>query len=797
LKKYLWTSLAFVAILLGSCGKDDPSGEIPVNPEKPNEVTKDVIVATFDNDDCKWSAGDKIAVLAKGISESFDLKEGENTSTAKFEGKLPADAIGVAFPFTKNNLPDISSDGILSMELSNIIEDVAKCNLPVWAELEGKNVKLKHLTGIFSVSLKGVPTGYNSLTLKASKVVSGSFKADLTQDEIILSPTENNTTDINKLLSVKFETATDADNNRDILLPLPVGMYDKIQVFIGKNGETGELLLDLENEDIALGQVCKTDIVYGNSDTPANVSETLKTCLNGADSSGSPVQVNLTNSIVADENPIVIPGATSGKTSYIILNFQKAPETSEEIPLRIEQNGEEGAGEVSNKLTLIMPEKANVENMLIKAPASTVTLMGGTYSKLMAGTATNTLIIGDNTVVENLIVTSGNVRIQSGGKITGSITNETGGDINIILDGVTKEDALPDGFMPSVDMQIVEGWEYDIRQCLNADGEYEIESIEELRAIAQAPRDFFMGKTVKLTKDIDFMGADWYSMGGFYGTFDGQGNTIKNAVIKSSDGIISDLYEDRIGFFGSIGTWDGEPEPACVKNLTFESCQIVDDGYYNSSILAERVCSGSSVINCHSKNCKITINKDYCMVGGLVGTLNGFMIACTSDTKLVSTVKEVWSMEIGGLVRHNNSKGIMVGCAYNGNITTGEFELLKDEEGKEGTFYVGGLACLQWGPMYGCYFGGTISGGQHVGALCGQLNNQAIFSDCYYDGSYNYVGNYFSITEENIKVGNLGYKDKGAVDALNSGIASYNQTAAIPCEYRFVKGDTPKLELTE
>ena len=73
--------------------------------------------------------------------------------------------------------------------------------------------------------------------------MSGSFKADLTQDEIILSPTENNTTDINKLLSVKFETATDADNNRDILLPLPVGMYDKIQVFIGKNGETGELSL--------------------------------------------------------------------------------------------------------------------------------------------------------------------------------------------------------------------------------------------------------------------------------------------------------------------------------------------------------------------------------------------------------------------------------------------------------------------------------------------------------------------------------------------------------------------------
>lgn len=782
MKTYLWTSLAFVAILLGSCGKDDPSGEIPVKPEKPNEVTKDVIVATFDNDDCKWSAGDKIAVLAKGISESFDLKEGENTSTAKFEGKLPADAIGVAFPFTKNNLPEISSDGILSMELSNIIEDVAKCNLPVWAELDGKNAKLKHLTGIFFVSLKGVPTGYNSLTLKASKVVSGPFEADLTQDEIILSPTGNNTTDINKLLSVKFETATDADNNRDILLPLPVGMYDKIQVFIGKNGETGELLLDLENENIALGQVCKADIVYGNSDTPANVSETLKTCLNGADSSESPVQVNLTNRIVADENPIVIPGATSGKTSYIILNFQKAPETSEEIPLRIEQNGEEGADEVSNKLTLIMPEKANVENMLIKAPASTVTLMGGTYSKLMAGTATNTLIIGDNTIVENLIVTSGNVRIQSGGKITGSITNETGGDINIILDGVTKEDALPDGFMPSADMQIVEGWEYDIRQCLNVDGEYEIGSIEELRMIAQAPRDFFMGKTVKLTKDIDFMGAAWYSMG-VYGTFDGQGHTVKNAVIGGS-------------FFGDIGTWDGEPEPACVKNLILESCQIIDNGNTRSAMFAERVCLGSSVINCHSKNCKITINKDGCMVGGLVGTLNGFMIACTSDTEIVSTVKEVWSMEIGGLVRHNNSKGMMVGCAYTGNITTGEFELLKDEKGKEGTFYVGGLACLQWGPMYGCYFGGTISGGQHVGALCGQLNHSAILSDCYYNGSYNYVGNYFSITEENINVGNMSYK--GAVDVLNSGIASYNQTAAIPCEYRFVnKGDTPKLELAE
>lgn len=159
----------------------------------------------------------------------------------------------------------------------------------------------------------------------------------------------------------------------------------------------------------------------------------------------------------------------------------------------------------------------------------------------------------------------------------------------------------------------------------------------------------FNGYTIKLTADIDLNNAEWYpigqseNLGGkmneFYGTFDGDGHTIKNLKIKSHT-----LEEIRatstnftgygVGFFGWLS--------GAVKNVTFENVQVT--GYHNVGVVAgyfQKTGSSDVVENCTVKNCTVVAthqDDNFCgdKVGGVVG-MNGVSSGTIKNCKVENT----------------------------------------------------------------------------------------------------------------------------------------------------------------
>lgn len=97
----------------------------------------------------------------------------------------------------------------------------------------------------------------------------------------------------------------------------------------------------------------------------------------------------------------------------------------------------------------------------------------------------------------------------------------------------------------------------------------------------------FAGKTITLTDDVDLKNEEWTPIGvkdgnKFKGTFDGQGNSIKNMKIENGP--------DYAAFFGAV-------ENATVKDLTVEGSVSGS----NVAGIAGRVDGSSKLINCTNK----------------------------------------------------------------------------------------------------------------------------------------------------------------------------------------------------
>ena len=129
--------------------------------------------------------------------------------------------------------------------------------------------------------------------------------------------------------------------------------------------------------------------------------------------------------------------------------------------------------------------------------------------------------------------------------------------------------------------------------------EYYITTKEGLKAFAEAVNNgtSYQGKTIYLGADIDMAGEEWtpinptiasYPSKSFYGTFDGQGHTIRNLKAESRE-----VNYAAAGLFGCLS--------GTVKNLTLENITISSThyaggiaGYFSNSRITE-----AGIYNCH------------------------------------------------------------------------------------------------------------------------------------------------------------------------------------------------------
>ena len=216
-----------------------------------------------------------------------------------------------------------------------------------------------------------------------------------------------------------------------------------------------------------------------------------------------------------------------------------------------------------------------------------------------------------------------------------------------------------------------------------------------------------MNNLVLLDGPIDLLGAAWSPVGSsttpFSGTFDGNGNTIKNFTIDASAG--------NAGFFAYTGT------DSTIKNLHIENITMTGSSSQVGAIAGN---NNGKIYRCSSSG---TINGGT-SVGGLVGSNIGTVEECWSNATVTA------SLYSGGLVGSNGTNGaggatgLIKNCYARGVTTVNWGGGLVGSNNANGTVvnsYAAGLVRLN----------GTVSGGTFLQGLIG--NSGGSQTNSYFD----------------------------------------------------------------
>ena len=210
-----------------------------------------------------------------------------------------------------------------------------------------------------------------------------------------------------------------------------------------------------------------------------------------------------------------------------------------------------------------------------------------------------------------------------------------------------------------------------------------------------------LDKYISLMTDLDLSGVKLYPIGvigTFSGVFDGNNNTIQNAVLDYPG-------SDYIGLFDTVGI-GGQIRNLSVENITVTGRRNIGGlAAMNSGTLSHCCVAGS-------------VSSAYSSIGGLSGSNSGSIIACqTSGTVNSSGAGNC----IGGLIGGNS--GSLTDCYANSSVN-----------GTDQSNIIGGLAGYNSGTIIACHATGSVNGETFVGGLAGE-NFEGLITSCYATGS--------------------------------------------------------------
>lgn len=262
------------------------------------------------------------------------------------------------------------------------------------------------------------------------------------------------------------------------------------------------------------------------------------------------------------------------------------------------------------------------------------------------------------------------------------------------------------------------------------------------------------GKTVELTKDIDFGKSGFSTVPTFGGTFNGNGHTLSGIEIEvkgSHYGVFR--YVRQTGRISDLNV-SAEVKPGGSKNhiggIAGENSGVIERCSFDGIVEGENTVGGIAGNNTEYGrivSCTVSggINGEN-STGGIAGKNSGCISDCVNNAA-VNTVYEEKETDIsdletdkaaiiesyknkedtdkeetlfgntdtGGIVGY--SSGIVQGCVNNGEVGC-----------KHIGYNVGGIAGRQSGYMPGCRNYGTVRGRKDVGGIVGQAEPYMVLS---------------------------------------------------------------------
>ena len=261
----------------------------------------------------------------------------------------------------------------------------------------------------------------------------------------------------------------------------------------------------------------------------------------------------------------------------------------------------------------------------------------------------------------------------------------------------------------------------------------DIETVDDLLALAKATDAETLGKNYRLKADLDLKDTPFNGIGSaarpFTGMFDGQGHTISHVTVNAPEG-------ENVGFFNAI-------KGATIRDLKLVDVEITGKTNVGGLVGSARVQLDSSDLSKNVANliggCSVsgtvTGTKN---VGGLVGLNEGktdpqtlFSIASAVD-KCAASVTVNGKEKTGGLVGKNGGTitKSSSGGTVKGDTTTGG--LVGDSSGDiydshtsctvAGSSHTGGFVGFSDGAVKNCYSIGGVSGTDYTGGFAGVIS---------------------------------------------------------------------------
>ena len=220
----------------------------------------------------------------------------------------------------------------------------------------------------------------------------------------------------------------------------------------------------------------------------------------------------------------------------------------------------------------------------------------------------------------------------------------------------------------------------------DANGVYQIGTAAELAWFAANGSN----ANAKLTADIELTGCDWTPLAKFYGTFDGNGKTVKNLYINSATyplGLFGYLKKGakvtNLGVTGNVtctnksygqagGIVGYMEEGAAIENCY--SAVNVTSAQHGGGI-AGYTEVGSTITNCYASGDIATSSTNKCYLGGIAATYyeetNGATLTdCYSIGNVTGSGGN--ASYLGGLSPSKNAANYVGNCFYLENTVTGE-----------------------------------------------------------------------------------------------------------------------------
>lgn len=196
----------------------------------------------------------------------------------------------------------------------------------------------------------------------------------------------------------------------------------------------------------------------------------------------------------------------------------------------------------------------------------------------------------------------------------------------------------------------------------------------------------------RLTEDIDLQGILWEGplLDEYFGTFDGNGFSIRNLTIAG---------EDDLGLFGRMN------RDATIKNLALEHVSVEGSGRRIGGLVGR---NEGLVTGCQCTG--VVTGASY--VAGLVGLNEGQISDCSSTD---TAIEGQGQGRIGGIAGSNSRRGQISNCYSTASVIGGN--------------HAGGIVGRNDGDVMNCQSHATVSGGLNVGGIVGR--NSGDVTDCH------------------------------------------------------------------